>query len=95
MADDEKTDWIEFLKQGRDELRVKMHLASMEAKERFADLDRDLEKLDNTYRPKANAAAGVVDETGREIIKDLKAGFQKLREHLNDEKEAPSRPSAG
>jgi len=82
MANDESTDWMGVLKQARDELRVKMHLASMDAREHFTALDKQVDELEAEYGPKAKAAVHVLDETGRDVARDLKAGFEKLRASL-------------
>lgn len=76
---------VERLKQERDELRVKVHLGSMEAKEQWEALERKWEtfegriaqaKRETTEKVQdANDAAGI-------IANELEAAYQRIRENL-------------
>jgi predicted nucleic acid-binding Zn-ribbon protein len=74
------------LEQERDELRVRIHLASKDAQDEFAALEGRLDAL----RAKASAAAAdaretaddvgeVLGETARAIGEELRAGYERVR----------------
>ena len=85
MSDERHTDWLEVLKQARDELRVKMHLGGLEAREEFERLDARMAEWAEKVKPPAERAAMVLDETAVQVAKDLKAGFQLLREAVKQQ----------
>jgi citrate lyase beta subunit len=76
---------ITVLKQQRDELRVKMHLAGMETKEEYERLSDRINELNKQYEPTKDAAV----ETAEGVYKALKLageemlnGFHKIRKSL-------------
>ncbi len=82
---------ITTLERERDELRVKVHLASLDAKDEFAELERRLDALRtrlNTRGGEAKETAGdvgdVVSETARKMADDLREGYRKIREKMAD-----------
>ena len=64
---DEMKDGFEVLKAMRDELKVQMHLAGMEAKARFAELEH---RLDSEQL------------TARKNLSELTASFRVLKDEL-------------
>ena len=75
------------LRQERDELRVKMHLGTMEAKEEWDELEKKWQRFES----KAAEAKDQVVETSREvgegvelIAKELGAAYHRIRDGLRD-----------
>jgi len=87
MSDTEQTDWLTSLKQMRDELKLKVHLASMDAQEEYNQLNERLHQFEARVQPKAEDAVVAIDETAHAIAEDLKAGFEMLRESVRGAKE--------
>lgn len=76
---------ISSLKQERDELRVRMHLASQEAKDEWNALEKRYEKLNEDYQPLKNAvgeSAGQVVESLKLVAEEIKHGFDRIRKSL-------------
>ncbi len=82
---------ITSLERERDELRVKVHLASLDAKDEFAALETRLDALrarmtsaTDDAKESAGGVGEVVSETARKMADDLKDGYRKIREKLAD-----------
>lgn len=82
-------DLLEDLKQARDEIRVKMHLASMEVQEEWQDLEKKMEDFSGKAKKFADDAQ--LKETGSElggalaqVGRELKSGFDRIRDALKD-----------
>lgn len=79
---------IAKLKTERDELRVKAHLGTMEAKEEWAELEKKWQRLES----RLGQAKDDVTETskgigeGFDVVADeLKAAYERIRGRLGDE----------
>jgi hypothetical protein len=76
---------LEALRQLRDELRVQIHLARMEARSQWDKLDpkwKELEaKLDGLEHAPAEVARELLT-TARALVKDLADGYQRIRKAL-------------
>ena len=77
------------LKQQRDELRLQMHLAGMEAKDEYERLSDKCDELSNQYEPLSSA----VEETADNVFSalglaagELKVGFLRVKKALTEEK---------
>jgi hypothetical protein len=75
------------LKEERDELRVRMHLASMEIKDEWEELEKKWQHLE----PKLAEAKDEVVETSRAvgaglevIAEELGAAYRRIRERLKE-----------
>lgn len=83
----EFSELVETLKTERDEIKLKLHLASMEAKEEFDTLD---DKWDLVTQKAAEMADDAVDVSEEAIAKakvvgeELKETYQKLRAKLSE-----------
>ncbi len=66
------------LRKVRDEIKLHIHLAGMEARDRFGSLDAELQELDQ-----ARHAAG---EGARHLLSRLHSNFQQFRDSLGDTK---------
>jgi len=82
---------ITTLERERDELRVKVHLASLDAKDEFTELERRLDalraRMTNTSggaRETASDVGDVVSETARKMADELREGYRKVREKMAD-----------
>ena len=80
---------INKLKQERDELKLQMHLASMEARDEYDRLSDKCDKLSDEYAPLQNA----VEETAENVwtalgmvADELKHGFKRVREAVSETK---------
>ena len=78
---------VSELKQQRDELKLQMHLASMEAKDEYERLSSKCDELSDQYEPVSKA----VEETADNLISalnlaagELKVGFQRVRKALTE-----------
>ena len=78
---------ITSLKRERDELKLQMHLAGMEAKDEYERLSGKFEQLTQQYEPIGKA----VDETAGNVVSALKlageemlSGFQRVRKAIQD-----------
>ncbi len=69
---------IEELQSLRDEIRVKLHLAGMEAKDAWAELEPRIERLEGQV---AREGAAVADAT-LALAKDLSVALKSFRERL-------------
>jgi transcription elongation GreA/GreB family factor len=77
------------LEQERDELRLKVHLASRDARDEFEALEARLDALRARLAEKGTEAQGtaaevgdVVGETARKLADDMREGYRKIREQL-------------
>lgn len=78
---------VSELKQQRDELKLQMHLASMEAKDEYNRLCGKCDELAEQYQP----ASSAVGETAENLLAalslaagELKVGFQRVRKALSE-----------
>jgi hypothetical protein len=88
MEDDSKTilgKLIEDLAQERDELRLRIHLGSLEAQEQLGKLDDQLFQLRQNFAP-TKEAVGETAEGVWEALKlvgsEIKVGFDRIRKSL-------------
>lgn len=82
---------IASLEQDRDELRLKLHLASKDARDEFEALESRLDTLRMRLSHSSADARGtaaevgeVVTETARKLADDVRDGYRKIREQLAD-----------
>jgi hypothetical protein len=87
MADakEQMTKAMEHLKQQRDELQLKLHLAKADAKDEWARLENQWEEM----KPKLDAAREEVGKTAESVgaalgqaIDELKKGYERLKGRL-------------
>ncbi len=77
------------LQQERDELKLQMHLAEMDAKDEYDRLSRKCDELSDQYEPVKDA----VEETAENIFsalglaaEELKQGFHRVRKAVSESK---------
>ena len=87
MSDDKSLvkDLLAKLKQQRDELAVKIHLGSMDAKDEFDKAKHRLSELEREFAPVRNA----VDESAKNVVESVKmvgeellGSFERIRKSL-------------
>ena len=82
-------DVISTLKQERDELKLQMHLASMDAKDDYDRISDKVDQLSDHYEPIKDAveesADNVITALGM-VADELKVGFQRVRKAISEEK---------
>ncbi len=87
MADFE--DLLDELRQKRDELHVRMHLASKEVKEEWDELEKKMEDFSGKTKQFADDAklketgAGLGNALGH-LGNELKLGYERIRDALKD-----------
>lgn len=81
-------DLISKLKQERDELKLQMHLASMDAKDEYERISGKVDQVIEQYEPLQDA----VEETADNVFSalglaadELKAGYQRIRQAISEE----------
>ena len=88
------TDLIRKLRQERDELRLKLHLAGKEMQDGFAVLEEKWEALEDRAEPLTGAvkeASSAAGEQARKVtgaaldlaVREIKGGYEKLRSMLD------------
>ena len=78
---------ISALKQQRDEIQLRLHLAEMEAREEYDRLSGSIEKLTAQYEPVREAAAESADNVIaalRLAADEMKAGLSRIRKALSE-----------
>ncbi len=80
---------VDSLKQQRDELRVQMHLAQLEAREELEEEWKELEEKWAEIKPKLDAIRDDTVESSKNIFDALKMiaeeiedGYKRVRKHL-------------
>jgi vacuolar-type H+-ATPase subunit D/Vma8 len=80
---------LEELKQKRDELRVRMHLASKDIKDEWEELEEKMEEFSGKAKQFADEAK--LKETGEglgealgKVGHELKLGYERLRKAMKD-----------
>ncbi len=79
---------ISKLKQERDELKVQMHLASMDAKDEYDRLSRKCDELTDQYEPVKDAVEDTADNVFSAlglVADELKIGFQRVRKAVSED----------
>jgi hypothetical protein len=74
------------LRQERDELRVKIHLGTMEAKEEWAELEKKWQGLESRLAETKDEVVETSREVGEGvelIAKELGAAYRRIREGLS------------
>lgn len=70
------------LKQKRDELKVKLNLGKMEARDAWEDVEKNFQELEskiNGLRQQGQAEADRMKEDIRLLMSDIKDGFERVR----------------
>lgn len=76
---------VEELRTTRDELRVRLHLGKLEAKELWEELEKDWEHTEGKIKNLADAGQEVAEDVGEAaqvVVDQLKEGYAKLRRLL-------------
>ena len=79
---------IKLLKQERDELKLKIHLASMDAKDDYDRMSEKVDLLTDQYEP----VKGAMEESAENVFAalglaadELKHGFHRVRKALTED----------
>lgn len=75
----------EDLKQVRDELRVKAHLAKADMKDAWDDLEAKWPRVESSLKRFEDQASKALDEFGsatRSLFRELRDGYQKMKKDL-------------
>ena len=83
--DERAQDAMEKLKQQRDELRLKMHLAKADARDEWEELEGKWDTLKSRLRSageEAGEATGDIGEALRGLAAEIKKGYDRIKEQL-------------
>jgi len=83
---------VETLEKQRDQIKLKIHLGSMEAREEWEHLEKKLQQLKVKQEDIKNKADQIGEEVGvagkkikeatKDLGKEIKAGYERLRDLL-------------
>ena len=76
-------DLVDDLKQKRDELRVKIHLASKEAQEEWEELEEKMKEF-SSRAELGRTSEGIGDALGK-VGEELKLGYQRIRNAIKED----------
>ena len=76
-------DLVADLKQKRDELRLKIHLASKEAQDEWDELEEKMEKF-SSRAELDKTGEGIGDALGK-VGEELKLGYQRIRNAIKED----------
>ena len=83
---------IETLKQQRDELKVQMHLASMEAKDEFDALEKKWDQWVAEAEAQAKPLSNVIDDSAKNVgsaidlvLDEVKEGYERIKGQLKSD----------
>jgi hypothetical protein len=82
---DDMSETVERLRKERDQLRVKVHLASMEVRDEWEELEEIWEQFtakNRHFYKEVEPALGDVRAALSQLAEELKAGYQKIRDSL-------------
>ncbi|MCP4941945.1 MAG: hypothetical protein ACR2N1_06040 [Rubripirellula sp.] len=92
MSDTRKKldDLVTTVRKERDELKLQIHLASLDAKDEYERLSKKCDQLADEYQPVTEAvektADNVISALGM-VADELKFGFQRVRKAIRDTEE--------
>lgn len=73
---------LEAVRRTRDELKVKMHLAKADARDRWEELERKLKEVERMLKQKAHSAEAPTHElaeAARKLLGVIRDGYRDLR----------------
>ena len=76
-------DLVADLKQKRDELRLKIHLASKEAQEEWEELEEKMQEF-SSRAELAKTSEGIGDALGK-VGQELKLGYKRVRDAIKED----------
>jgi ribosome recycling factor len=81
---------VNTVRKERDELKLQIHLASLDAKDEYERLSKKCDRLADEYQPVTEAvektADNMVSALGM-VADELKFGFQRVRQAISETKE--------
>jgi len=83
--DDQLAEMIESLKQGRDELNVRMHLAKAEAKDLWQEMESKWQLIRGQLDRVDDQSADAVKDIGAAtmvVAEEIRRGYKKLKDML-------------
>ena len=89
MSDEKLTleEMMSSLKRERDELKLQMHLAGMEAKDEYERLSGKLDELTTQFDPVKDAVSESADNVWAAMLlaaDEMKSGFTRIRKSLSE-----------
>ena len=82
---DRFADEIETLKQGRDELKVQVHLGAADARDAWAKVEKNWGHLEGRLKQVGQVgqeSADEIEEAAKLLIEEIKAGYKHIRNML-------------
>ncbi|MFK5923021.1 MAG: hypothetical protein QM496_12650 [Verrucomicrobiota bacterium] len=75
---------LNLIKQGRDELKLKMHLGSKEAQDEWSKLEARLTDLEQKAQPLSGAVKEAAETSGQQAKNVARAALDLTAQELND-----------
>ena len=88
MSDDQELSLSEKMQQAFDELQLKSHLLTAEAKQKLAGLEKDMGRVRHDLKPVKEAAGESIEEVGaatKLLAESVLDGFKRVRDSLKEE----------
>ncbi len=92
MAEDKFEDLIDTLKQQRDELKVRMHLGSLDAKDEFEALEKKWEQWTAEAKAQSKPIRDVMEESAKNVgsaldlvLDEVKQSYERIKNQLKSE----------
>lgn len=76
---------VDELRAARDELKLKLHLGQMDARERYEKAEKDWERLEGKLKVLAGAGREAADDVSEAVgllVEEIRAGYRHIRELL-------------
>jgi predicted nucleic acid-binding Zn-ribbon protein len=76
---------LDELRQQRDELKLKLHLAKADARDEFAELEKKFEHLRSRLEAAGAEAGDVAGNVGTAlagVAEELRKGYERIRQHF-------------
>jgi SMC interacting uncharacterized protein involved in chromosome segregation len=80
-------EFLDYLQQQRDELRVQMHLAKLEAQEEWKEIEEKWEELKpklDAIREESIASSKNIFTSLSLIAEEIENGYKRIRKHLEE-----------
>lgn len=81
---------LQELRELRDEIRVKVHLAGMDARQRWEELEPKLREIEGWVERGGDRAATVTNA----FLEELGEAFRRIRDRIEQEQDRGERPPA-
>ena len=88
MSDEKELSLAEKLQQAFDEVQLRSHLLTAEAKQKMAGLEKDMDRVRQDLKPMRDAAGESIEEVGaatKLLAESVLDGFKRVRDSMKEE----------